>query len=126
MSKQSEKIAAIKQRHRQRYGEDIILRGVVYRCRTVEATGAKAGETAIPRGVYGIYIAASVPRLFDFSPADFAPTTNILPPIEGEEVTRNALIYVLATVDYENVDTDTVSIYCYGLRKIWNIPPPSF
>jgi hypothetical protein len=106
-------------------GEDVVMNGATYRVRTVEVSGAKAGEQALPHTTYGIYVASAAPRLFDFSPRSFVPYTAVPPPTEGTEVTRNNLVYVFASVDYENIDNDTVAIYCYGLRKIWTVPVPA-
>ena len=103
------------------YGETVTFRGLPYRVTTKAVAGAKAGEQAVPRGVFGVFVADTSPRSYNFTPTDFAPTTNVPPPIEGEEITRNGLVNVITAVDYINVDTDTVAIICYALRKVWGI-----
>ncbi len=123
MSKQSEAIAANFKRLRDRYGEDVLFNGNTYRCRTSMTSGANAGQQSVSRETFGIFIASSAPRVFDFSPEDFAPTTEVPPPQEGNELQRNGLIYVITAVDYVNIDTDTVAIYCETLRKIWLTSP---
>lgn len=123
MSTLSQAMVKALQRGRDVAGEWVLFHGKPYRCRTVEVAGAKAGEQAVSHLVYGVFLASVAPRLFEFNAMDFQPNTSVTPPIEGDELVRNGLIYVCTSVDYVNIDDDTVAIQCYCLRKIWQVPP---
>ena len=92
MSKDSAAMVLSLKAVRVTYGETVTFRGLPYRVTTKAVAGAKAGEQAVPRGVFGVFVADTSPRSYNFTPTDFAPTTNVPPPIEGEEITRNGLV----------------------------------
>jgi hypothetical protein len=125
VSTYSQRILKQRQRYRKLRGEWILFGGKEYKVFVESVSGAQAGEQAVPRETYSIYIASTDPSLFDFDPLDFAPNTAIQPPTEGSEFTRNNLIYVCSNVRYENEDTDTIGLLCDCLRKIWATPIPA-
>jgi hypothetical protein len=122
MSAQSERITRQLKWFRDAHGEPVIFKGVTYRCFVEEVAGAHAGEQALPRAEYGIYIAAAVPDIFDFSPLDFAPTTSITAPKESDTLTRNNRVYIITAVDYENEAADTGGFFVYALCRIVGVP----
>ena len=122
MSANSARVLRQQYRFVKKRGEFVTFKGVNYRCFVKEVAGVHAGEQTLGHATYGIYLASAVPSVFDFSPLDFYPNTHVQPPMETDELTRNALIYVVTAVDYSNEDTDTGGFWCYALRKIWETP----
>lgn len=121
MSEMSANLARQLYRFRQETGVPITFRGKTFRVRTEEVSGAKAGAQAVPQKTLGIYLAAAAPRMFYFSPQDFAPTTDEPLPQERETVIYSGLEYVLTHPDADAVGDDTVGLPMYGLRNIAGI-----
>lgn len=114
----SELTVAALDRARNIVGEPIQYEGVTILARSAETTGSKAGQQGVATGIWGVFIAATSPRLFVFSPTAFSDQCVPLPQ-QGSEFIRNGLTYLVTSTDFVNEQGITIAISCYALVKIW-------
>ena len=103
---------------RRKAGNPVTFNGETYWVYTKEVASSKAGSQALETAKYGVFIATAAPRLFDFSPLDFAPYTDVDPPIDGDTLQWMAWEYLLTHPDAVNVGNNTQAVFCYGYRLI--------
>lgn len=118
MSALSERLTRQHRRHRQGAGTDVVYGGLTYRVMSASVSGSDAGTQTLPVQTLGVYIASADPRMFNFSPQDFQPWTEIEPPREGQEIIWHGLLYQISAVTYLDVGDHTVSIQCYANREV--------
>jgi hypothetical protein len=100
-------------------GQTVTFNGVDYTLiNTEQVSGALAGEQGVPRLGLGVDIASTAPRLFVFSPFDFAPYTDVAPPQNGNFLVWCGWNYRVTNPDLSNMSTDTLGILIYALRAI--------
>ena len=108
-------------------GEPITYGGNDYYAVVKKGAGRDTGESNIPIGTYGMFVVSSLPVVMSFNASDFAPTTSVAAPCEGEIVKRNGVNYMITAAEYINMGTvgaaETVAYKCLALRFIWQTTP---
>lgn len=103
-------------------GQTVVYESEDYKVRTKPVAGAECGVQGLPKEIkdnLDVYIAALDPRVFRFSPDEFAPTTDVPVPCEQKLLVWYSLTYLITRVTFDDAGDDTNAIDCYCLRKIW-------
>jgi hypothetical protein len=107
---------------RRNFGATVTYKGSDYKVTTETISGAPAGESGLSLLVKdGLkqYSASLDPRLFRFSPDEFAPVTEVDCPKEKDIIIWHFLMYEITSVTFDDMSGDTHGINCYALRKIY-------
>jgi hypothetical protein len=106
---------------RDRNGSPVIFNDVEYRVTTESVSGANVGIQGLPMAqkmTLTVFIASADPRVFRFSPSQFVPVTDVLPPMEGDELHWHNLVYRVTRITYDDYNDDTHAIMVYAYRKV--------
>lgn len=118
MSNLSENIAWQTAQFRRDKGQKVRFNGVDYDCTVAKISNADAGVDKLPSDGIKAFIASADPRQFRLIPADFAPTTSVLPPQEGNTLLWHGLQYKITRVSYEDFVDDTFTVCCNAYREV--------
>lgn len=103
---------------RERNGTAVLFNGATYYVYAKKSTMSDTGASDLKADVFGVFLAAAAPRVFNFSPLDFAPFTVVEPPQEGAVVVWMGWNYLITKPDVSNLGDSTVDLLMYGFRMI--------
>lgn len=118
MSQVSENIAWQTAQFRRDRGQKVTFNGTNYDCTVGPVPFAAAGVDKLPSEGRSAFMASADPRQFRLIPADFTPTTSVLPPQEGNTLVWHGLQYKVTRVTYEDNDDDTFTLAVNAFREV--------
>lgn len=103
---------------RRRLGAEVTFRTNTFKASSTKASSSDAGTRSLPDDKFGVFFASTDPRVFSFSPTDFAPYTAEATPANEEQLTWHGSQYLITHVAFEDIGPDTHSILVYAYRLL--------